>query len=93
MNKTLHGELTAPRHAPPRSLVFVAALTLLVSCATTGGAGSAGTAATVFVGTILTMDDRGTIAGAVSVDGLGRILKVGAEKDVMDGLGTGVDVI
>ncbi|MCY1079906.1 amidohydrolase [Archangium lansingense] len=39
------------------------------------------------------MDDRGTIAEAVSVDGLGRIVKVGTEKDVMAGLGTGVEVI
>ncbi|HYH99096.1 amidohydrolase [Hyalangium sp.] len=39
------------------------------------------------------MDDQGTIAEAVSVDALGRILKVGTEKDVTAALGTGVEIV
>lgn len=76
-----------------RSFVSLAALTILLSCTTKGGTGTGGAGTTVFVGKILTMDDKGTIAGAVSVDERGRILKVGTEQDVTEGLGTGVNTI
>ncbi|MCY1042218.1 amidohydrolase family protein [Corallococcus sp. bb12-1] len=39
------------------------------------------------------MDDKGTIAEAVSVNGLGHIVKVGTEKDVTAGLGSGVEIV
>ncbi|OJT21922.1 amidohydrolase [Archangium sp. Cb G35] len=93
MNRSLHRELRFLRYVLPRSFAAFAALTLLASCTTKGGGGTGGTGMTVFVGKILTMDDKGTIAEAVSVDELGRIVKVGTEKDVMDGLGAGVETI
>ncbi|MFY1828421.1 amidohydrolase [Myxococcus fulvus] len=72
-----------------------AALALLSSCATTGRAnpGAAAAVATVFLGKVLTMDEQGTVAQAVSVDARGRILKVGSEQEVMAGLGDGVATV
>ncbi len=70
-----------------------AALVLLCACTLKGGTGSASSGTTVFVGKILTMDDQGTIAEAVSVDERGRILKVGTESEVTAGLGSGVQIV
>lgn len=73
--------------------MFLATGALLSACATSGGGGAGGAGTTLFVGKIVTMDGHGTIAEAVSVDGFGRILKVGTEQDVMQGLGSGVETI
>lgn len=91
MNPSLRREPRVRSHVLARAVVSVTALTVLASCATTGGGGSAGAAATVFIGRIVTLDDRGTVAEAVSVDGRGRILKVGSEQEVTAGLGSGVE--
>ncbi|NBD11697.1 amidohydrolase family protein [Corallococcus sp. c25j21] len=85
----------SPGHWPalPRSLVFCAALALLSSCTTKGGVGTPASGTTVFVGKVVTMDDLGTIAEAVSVDSRGHIVKVGTEKEVMKDLGPGVGLV
>ncbi|NTX51138.1 amidohydrolase family protein [Myxococcus sp. CA039A] len=91
MNRYLRRELLVHSHVLARAVVSAMALALLASCATKGGGGTGGAGTTVFVGKIVTLDDQGTVAEAVSVDGLGRILKVGTEEEVTDGLGSGVE--
>ncbi|WP_224243188.1 amidohydrolase [Hyalangium gracile] len=73
------------RHLPWPSVLLGLGLGLLCACATTGGGGrpSPESSVTVFIGKILTMDDQGTIAEAVSVDSKGRILEVGTEKELL----------
>ncbi|MFY2561190.1 amidohydrolase [Corallococcus terminator] len=91
MNRYLRRELRVRSPVLARAVVSVTALSLLASCATTGGGGSGGAGTTVFVGKIVTLDDQGTVAEAVSVDARGRILKVGTEQEVTAGLGSGVE--
>ncbi|WP_257979157.1 amidohydrolase [Corallococcus exiguus] len=62
---------------------------MLTSCATKGPVAPVVDDTTIFVGKVITLDDQGTIAEAVTVDGKGRILKVGTEKDLSAGLGVG----
>ncbi|MDC0713792.1 amidohydrolase family protein [Stigmatella sp. ncwal1] len=93
MNESLSRKWLHRGHILSRSFVSFAALSLLASCTTKGGVGAGGDGTALFVGKILTMDDQGTIAEAVSVDGRGRILKVGTEKDVREGLGAGVEPV
>lgn len=86
-----HPTRTAPAHGfvRPRSLAMVGALAMLTSCATKGPVAPVVDDTTLFVGKVITLDDQGTIAEAVTVDRYGRILKVGAEKDLSAGLGAG----
>ncbi|MBN9684862.1 MULTISPECIES: amidohydrolase [unclassified Corallococcus] len=70
-------------------LAALGALAMLTSCATNRPTPPGGDDTTLFVGKIITLDDKGTIAEAVTVDGKGRILKVGTEKDLSAGLGVG----
>ncbi|NNC15325.1 amidohydrolase family protein [Corallococcus exiguus] len=73
------------------SLAMLGAFAMLTSCATNRPVlpGPEVDDRTLFVGKIITLDDNGTIAEAVTVDGKGRILKVGTEKDLSAGLGVG----
>ncbi|MHA7631498.1 amidohydrolase [Corallococcus sp. M7] len=71
------------------SLAALGALAMLTSCATNRPIPPGSDDTTLFVGKIITLDDKGTIAEAVTVDGKGRILKVGSEKDLSAGLGVG----
>ncbi|RKI11142.1 amidohydrolase [Corallococcus sp. AB030] len=73
------------------SLAMLGAFAMLTSCATNRPVlpGPEVDDTTLFVGKIITLDDNGTIAEAVTVDGKGRILKVGTEKDLSAGLGVG----
>ncbi|WP_223646081.1 amidohydrolase [Corallococcus sp. EGB] len=86
-----HSIRKAPAHGlvGRRSLAMFGALAMLTSCATKGPVAPVVDDTTLFVGKIITLDDKGTIAEAVTVDRHGRILKVGTEKDLSAGLGVG----
>ncbi|MFP2957694.1 amidohydrolase [Myxococcus sp. 1LA] len=93
MSGPLRRAFSCPPRAFPRSSVLVAALAFLSSCAVPVERGPARPGSTLFLGKILTMDDRGTVAEAVLVDDRGQILKVGKALDVQQGLPTSVEVV
>ncbi|AKQ67880.1 amidohydrolase domain protein [Myxococcus hansupus] len=93
MNRLLRRCSPRGLHVLSRCLTFGAALALSTSCATTGGVGPVEPGTTLFLGKVLTLDDQGTIADAVLVDPLGRILKVGTEDQVRQGLSSAVEVV
>ncbi|WP_426752311.1 amidohydrolase [Myxococcus sp. Y35] len=93
MSGPLCRDASCPPPAFPRGSVLVVALALLSSCAAPVERGPARPGTTLFVGKILTMDEKGTVAGAVLVDNRGQILKVGTESEVRKGLDSQVETI
>ncbi|MBU8898618.1 amidohydrolase family protein [Corallococcus sp. M34] len=72
-------------HKRPHSLATIGAVVMLSSCATRGSVAPAADDTTLFVGKIITLDGKGTIAGAVSVDGRGHIVQVGSAEALSAG--------
>ncbi|WP_141593820.1 amidohydrolase [Myxococcus sp. AB056] len=93
MSGPLRRDASCPPRAFPRGSKLVAALALLSSCAAPVERGPARPGATLFLGKVLTMDDKGTIAEAVLVDERGQILKVGTAHEVQKGLDTSVQTV
>ncbi|WP_434348845.1 amidohydrolase [Myxococcus virescens] len=93
MSGPLRRDASCPPRAFPRGSKLVAALALLSSCAAPIERGPARPGATLFLGKVLTMDDKGTIAEAVLVDDRGQILKVGTAHEVQKGLDTSVQTV
>ncbi|QKT06610.1 amidohydrolase family protein [Gordonia sp. X0973] len=67
-------------------------LAFAAACGTNDGEGQS-QATTVFVGKILTVDAKDSVAQAVSVDAAGHIVKVGSEKHVREGLRADVKTV
>ncbi|MCP3097276.1 amidohydrolase family protein [Myxococcus sp. K15C18031901] len=76
-----------------RTAAMLGALAMLTSCATKGSINPVTERTTLFIGKIITLDDKGTIAEAVTVDGRGRILRVGTEQELRAGLEIGVKAV
>ncbi|HYO54146.1 amidohydrolase [Archangium sp.] len=68
-------------------------LALVSACTGKGISGNGKPRGTLFVGKVITMDDQGTIAEAVSVDEHGRILKVGTERELLAAHGPGMEIV
>ena len=74
--------------------IFSAAtlLTVAVGCGVDDGKDAA-EVSTVFVGTILTVDAKNSVAEAVSVSPAGHIVRVGSERHVREGLPADVKTV
>ncbi|WAM22908.1 amidohydrolase [Myxococcus sp. NMCA1] len=89
----LRRDVSCLSRAFPRYSVLGAALAFLSSCAAPVERGPAKPGSTLFLGKVVTMDDKGTVAEAVLVDDRGQILKVGKAFDLQQGLSTSVEVV